>query len=75
MKNTPLVKTLLTILTIVLAIVVPILVGPEKIADNKLCLLCEWFFGLLRLIGIAIVGCIVWYIFFAIYDLWDDIID
>lgn len=75
MKNTKLLKALLTILTIVSVIVIPIWIGPEKMADNKLCLFCEWFFGLLKLIGITVVGCITYWIFSSVYDLWDDIID
>ena len=75
MKNTKLLKTLLTILTIILVIVIPIWIGPEKMANDELCLFCEWLFGLIKLLGIVVVGMIIYWVFFIIYDLWDDIVD
>lgn len=75
MKNTTAFKILLTIATILLVTVIPIWVGPETMGNNKLCLLCEWFFGVLRLIGIAVVGYLIWYVFYGIYKMWDDIIE
>lgn len=75
MKNTKLIKILLTVLTIVLAIVIPIWVGPESINGTKTWLIIEWFFGMLKIVGMIVVGYIAWYIFSIIYELWDDLID
>ena len=71
MKNTTLIKVLLTILTIVLAIVIPIWIGPET--EDSLPL--EWTVGVLVLIGEIILIAIVSWIFREIYNIWSKIID
>jgi len=71
MKNTTLIKVLLTILTIVLAIVIPIWIGPET--EDSLPL--EWTVGVLALIGEIILIAIVSWIFREIYNIWSKIID
>ena len=75
MKNTNLLKVLLTIVTIAAIIFFPIWIGPETMGGDKICLFCEWLFGALKLIGIIVVGCVVCWIFSIIYVAWGDIID
>jgi hypothetical protein len=75
MKNTKLLKALLTIVTTFVIIFLPLWVGPEIGKGIILDLIVEWFIGLLILAAAAIGISIIYYIITSIYDLWDDIIN
>jgi hypothetical protein len=75
MKNTKLLKALLTIVTAFVIIFLPLWVGPEIGKGTILDLIVEWFMGLIMLVAAAIVIYIIYFIITAIYDLWDDIIN
>jgi hypothetical protein len=75
MKNINLLKILLTIVTIATIIFFPIWIGPETMGGDKICLFCEWFLGVLRLIGIVLAGGIVCWVFSVVYDFWNQIIE
>lgn len=68
-------KLLLTILTIVLAVIVPIWLGPEAIDGEKNSIILEWAIGALNLIGILVAIVFIVWVFYGVYSLWDDIID
>jgi len=74
MENKNLLKVLLTILTIVLIVVVPIWVGPGMIDGKKIHMLFEWVIGFLELLLTAVVIFLLSGVFYAIYEIWDDII-
>jgi hypothetical protein len=75
MKNTKLLKALLTIVTAFVIIFLPLWVGPEIGKGIILDLIVEWFIGLLILAAAAIGISIIYFIITSIYDLWDDIIN
>jgi hypothetical protein len=75
MKNKHLFKIFLTILTIATITFLPIWVCPEVIVGKKSGLFIEWFFGLIKLIGIIIIGYFIYLLFSSIYELWDELID
>lgn len=75
MENKKLIKLLLTILTVIAIVVLPIWVGPSKIDNVSISLIGEWGMG--NLIIVSAVGgmVIVRYIGSMIYEFWNDIID
>jgi hypothetical protein len=75
MKNTKLLKALLTIVTAFVIIFLPLWVGPEIGKGIILDLIVEWFIGFLIFAAVAIGISIIYYIITSIYDLWDDIIN
>jgi hypothetical protein len=74
-QNIVTLKVLLTILTIVLAVIVPIWIGPETIDEEKNSIILEWAIGALKLIGILVVIVFIVWVFYGVYSLWDEIVD
>jgi hypothetical protein len=74
-QNIVTLKVLLTILTIVLAVIVPIWIGPETIDGEKNSIILEWAIGALKLIGILVVIVFIVWVFYGVYSLWDEIVD
>lgn len=74
-QNIVILKVLLTILTIVLAVIVPIWIGPETIDGENNSIGLEWTIGAIKLIGIFLVMIIIGFIFYGVYSLWDEIVD
>jgi hypothetical protein len=75
MENKKLIKVLLTILTVIVIVVLPIWIGPSKIDNKAIPLILEWALGsgltVTAALGMAIVG----YIGYIIYDFWSEIIN
>jgi len=75
MENKTLMKLLLTILTVIAIVVLPIWVGPSKTDNASIPLIGEWAMGTLIIVSVAGGMVIVGYIGSMIYEFWNDIID
>jgi hypothetical protein len=73
MKDKILLKTLLTIVTLITIVFLPLWVGPETGKDG-VSLVVEWFAGALALFASLVVIYLLYGLVMAIYDLWNDII-
>jgi hypothetical protein len=74
MKDKILLKTLLTIVTLITIVFLPLWVGPETGKDGVFSLVVEWFAGALALFASLVVIYLLYGLVMAIYDLWNDII-
>ena len=75
MENKKLIKVLLTILTVIVIVVLPIWIGPSKIDNKAIPLILEWALGFVITVAAALGMAIVGYIGYIIYDFWSEIID
>lgn len=75
MENKKLLKILLTILTIIVVIALPIWVGPSKIDNRSIPLMGEWALGFVITVATALGIAVVGFVGHMIYDFWDGIID
>jgi hypothetical protein len=75
MENKKLIKVLLTILTVIVIVVLPIWIGPSKIDNKAISLILEWALGFGITVAAALGMAIVGYIGYIIYDFWSEIID
>jgi hypothetical protein len=75
MENKKLLKILLTILTVIVVVALPIWVGPSKIDNRSVPLILEWAIGLVTTVAAALGVTIVGYIGHMIYDFWNGIIN
>ena len=82
MKTKNIIKTLLTILTFIFIIFIPILLGSETINGKQVDIIYVWIDGFIRMLKILLIGGIVLFLLFVaywilhkIYKIWSDIID